>query len=143
MANDEKQSNNNPAAVPAAGNTRAQVAGAFGKPVNMQMPAGAVDTSTLKNNVLSFSDQGVYLSLRTVSEYDEKTQTRKPAVPRITCSIGGTFVQLPMNGKFWRSFADFVDKIARSMDKVDISTARISDDVDSAIEIMSQYRNVE
>ena len=96
---------------------------------------------TIKTPILSFSDSNVYLGLKLVSRYDEKTNTHRDPVPKITCSFKGQFVEVPTNGKWWRQFADFCDKMAIAMEGVDLETSRISDDVDYAKTMMAKFKN--
>lgn len=111
-----------------------EIKAAFGQ-INMDQ-----DTSTKKVPVMSFSNGNVYLGLKLVSTFDEKTRTRRDPVPKITASFNGHFVEVPLNGKWWRSFADFVDKMADAMEGVDLSSSTINDDVDYAKKMMAKYR---
>ena len=114
------------------------ITGAFGQ--QGTAAPGVVDTSTQKENVLSFNSGNVYLGLKMVSYFDEEAGKHKEPVPRITCSFNGKFVETPMNGKWWREFADFVDKMAQSLEGCDLATSRIVDDVDHAKQVMAKFR---
>ncbi len=96
---------------------------------------------TIKTPIMSFSDSNVYLGLKLVSRYDEKTNTHRDPVPKITCSFNGKFVEIPSNGKWWRSFADFVNKMAEAMDGVNLESSRVSDDVEYAKTMMAKFKN--
>jgi len=95
---------------------------------------------TQKTPIMSFSEGNVYLGLKLVSYFDEKTNTRKDPVPKITASFNGKFVEVPLNGKWWRSYAAFVTKMADAMEGVDLATSNINDDVDYAKSIMANFR---
>jgi len=97
-------------------------------------------TETQKTPIMSFSEGNVYLGLKLVSYFDQKTNTRKEPVPKITASFNGKFVEVPLNGKWWRHYADFVKKMADAMDGIDLSTANINDDVDYAKNVMSKFK---
>ncbi|HKM14265.1 MAG TPA: hypothetical protein VJY42_05090 [Candidatus Methanomethylophilaceae archaeon] len=71
------------------------------------------NTETQKTPIMSFSEGNVYLGLKLVSYFDTKTNTRKEPVPKITASFNGKFVEVPLNGKWWRHYADFVEKMAQ------------------------------
>ena len=49
------------------------------------------NTETQKTPIMSFSEGNVYLGLKLVSYFDQKTNTRKEPVPKITASFGGKF----------------------------------------------------
>lgn len=98
------------------------------------------DTETQKTPIMSFSEGSVYLGLKLVSYFDEKTNTRKEPVPKITSSFNGKFVEVPLNGKWWRHYADFVEKMATAMEGIDLSNANINDDVDYAKSVMSKFK---
>lgn len=103
--------------------------------------SAAEDTETKKFPVMSFSQGGVYLGLKLVSVFDKSKNVRRDPTPRITASFGGTFVEVPLNGKWWRAYADFVGKMAQAMDGVDLSNSNINDDVAYAQNIMAKFRN--
>lgn len=107
---------------------------------------GTVDVEagkeTLKTPVMSFSEGNVYLGLKLVSYYDEKNNVRKEPVPKITASFNGKFVEVPLNGKWWKSYADFVSKMAQAMEGVDLANSNINDDVEYAKTLMAKFRTV-
>ena len=116
-----------------------EIRAAFGQ-VNVEN-----DTSTQKTPIpiMSFSNGNVYIGLKLVSTFDQKTNTRREPVPRITASFNGKFVEVPLNGKWWRSFADFVEKMAVAMEGVDLQNSTINDDVDYAKDVMAKFRSKE
>lgn len=99
------------------------------------------DTENKKFPIMSFSQNGVYLGLKLVSVFDKRTNKRRDPTPRITASFNGTFVEVPLNGKWWRAYADFVEKMAQAMDGVDLSNSTINDDVAYAQNIMAKFRD--
>lgn len=120
-----------------ATNVQNQVKMAFGQ-VNVEQ-----DTSTQKTPIMSFSNGNVYIGLKLVSTFDTRTNTRRDPVPKITASFNGKFVEVPLNGKWWRSFADFVNKMAEAMDGVDLTNSNINDDVEYAKDMMAKFRTKE
>lgn len=102
--------------------------------------APEVKGDSVKKTLLVFSNMNVYLGLKLVSTRDERTGILRDPVPRISMSFNGKFVDVPHNGKWWRAFADFCDKMADSMEGVDLTTSRVEDDVDFAKTVMSQFR---
>lgn len=97
-------------------------------------------TETQKTPVMSFNEGNVYIGLKLVSYFDTKTNTRREPTPKITASFNGKFVDVPLNGRWWRNYADFVNKLAIAMEGVDLSTSNINDDVDYAKTVMAKYR---
>ena len=71
---------------------------------------------------------------------ENDTSTQREPVPRITASFNGKFVEVPLNGKWWRSFADFVEKMAEAMEGVDLQNSTINDDVEYAKDMMAKFR---
>ena len=119
-----------------------EIRAAFGQ-VNVEN-----DTSTQKTPIMSFSNGNVYIGLKLVSTFDQKNNVRREPVPRITASFNGKFVasfngkfvEVPLNGKWWRSFADFVEKMAEAMEGVDLQNSTINDDVEYAKDMMAKFR---
>ena len=114
-----------------------QIRVAFGQ-VNVD-----ADTSTQKTPVMNFSHGTTYVGLKLVSTYDQKKNVRREPVPKITTIFNGKFVEVPVSGKWWRSFADFADKMAQALEGVNIETTNINDDVDYAKSLMSKFRSTE
>ena len=104
-----------------------EIRAAFGQ-VNVEN-----DTSTQKTPIMSFSN----------GTFDQKNNVRREPVPRITASFNGKFVEVPLNGKWWRSFADFVEKMAEAMEGVDLQNSTINDDVEYAKDMMAKFRTKE
>lgn len=99
-------------------------------------------TGAIKTPVMSFSQDNIYLGLKLIAKYDEKAGKHRDPVPRITATFNGRFVDMPLNGKWWRNYADFVDKMEEALEGVDISVANVKDDVGSAKTLMSKFRTV-
>ena len=108
-----------------------------------QVAAPAVQGESKKTPVMSFSQDNIYLGLKIVEVFDEKTGTHKEPVPRITASFGGDFVNFPVDGKFWSDYAAFVTKMAAALEGVKITQSTVHDDVETAKQLMAQFRNRE
>ena len=108
-----------------------------------QVSVPVAQGETVKTPVMSFSQDNVYLGLKIVEAFDEKKGAYRPPTPKITASIGGTFVSLPVDGKFWRDFSDFVDKMASALEGVKITQSTVHDDVETAKQLMAQFKNRE
>ena len=104
-------------------------------------PGQAVAKGTQKTPIMTFNKDHVYLGLKLVSYYDEKTDVQREAVPRITASFNGQFVEMPIDGKFWKAYAEFVAKFAKVLDGVKIENETIIDDVEYGKEMMAQFKN--
>ncbi|MCQ2069806.1 MAG: hypothetical protein MJZ68_01585 [archaeon] len=101
-------------------------------------PANPTDAK--KVPIMSYSNGQVYIGLKAVSAYDAKTGTHKDPQPRITASFGGHFVELPLDGKWWRTFADFTEKMAQALEGINISVSNVYDDVDNAKKLLAGFR---
>ncbi|MBE6522197.1 MAG: hypothetical protein E7Z62_03605 [Thermoplasmata archaeon] len=103
-------------------------------------PGQAVTKGTQKTPIMTFNKDHVYLGLKLVSYYDEKTDVQREAVPRITASFNGQFVEMPLDGEWWSAYAAFVAKFAKALDGVKIDNETIIDDVDFAQKAMAKFR---
>ena len=105
---------------------------------------GAVKTEapndTKKVPIMSYSQGQVYIGLKAVSTFDTNTGAYRDPVPKITATFGGHFVDLPLSGKFWRSFSDFAVKMAEALDGVEIVSSTVYDDVENAKKLMSGFK---
>lgn len=96
---------------------------------------------TQKVPVMTFNQNNVYLGLKLVSSFDERNGVQRDPVPRITASFNGQFVEYPIDGKFWKAYAEFVAKFAEVLEGVHIENSTIIDDVDFGKKMMAQFRN--
>ena len=95
---------------------------------------------TIKSPLIHFTDGNMYLGLKLVSTYDELTKAYREPVPKITWSFNNKYVDAPINGKWWKAFAEFASKMATALDGVDIAASNVSDDVDYAKNAMAKFR---
>ena len=111
--------------------------------IRTQMGQLNVETGneTIKKEVSTFNEGGIYIGLKIVSEYDEATGQYKEERPSLVTMIDGKFVNFPKDGKFWKNFADFAQKFAQIMDGVDLNTSVNRADVDSGRKMMAKFRN--
>lgn len=111
--------------------------------IRAQMGQLNVETGneTIKKEVSTFNEGGIYIGLKIVSEYDEATGQYKEERPSLVTMIDGKFVNFPKDGKFWKNFADFAQKFAQIMDGVDLNTSVNRADVDSGRKMMAKFRN--
>lgn len=93
-----------------------------------------------KETVMVFSKQGVYLGMKIVEAFDQETGKYRPPQPRVTCTIGGKFVNLPLDGEFWTEFSAFVDKFAEAMKGQNFERATVIDDVDKAKRLLAPFK---
>ena len=59
---------------------------------------------SVKKEVSTFNEGGIYIGLKIVSEYDEATGQYKEERPSLVTMIDGKFVNFPKDGKFWKNF---------------------------------------
>lgn len=100
-----------------------------------------VKKESIKTPVLSFSGGNMYIGLKLVQKYDEKTGTYLSETPGLTTSVNGTYVNLPISGKWWKDFAEFADKMAKTLEGVNIEVTDIKGDLDSAQQMMSRFKS--
>ena len=96
---------------------------------------------TIKKEVSTFNEGGVYVGLKIVSDYDESTGQYKDERPSLVTMIDGKFVNFPKDGKWWKNFADFAQKFAQIMDGVDLNTSVNRADVAAGQKMMAKFRN--
>jgi hypothetical protein len=94
----------------------------------------------IKSPLIHFTDGNMYLGLKLVSTYDELTKSYREPVPKITWSFNNKYVDAPINGKWWKAFAQFAGKMAEALEGVDIATSNVNDNVDFAKNAMAKYR---
>lgn len=94
----------------------------------------------IKTPVMSFSRENVYIGLKTVQYVDPVTGNYKDPVPKLTFSINGSFYPFPMNGKFWRAFADFTESMAQALEGIEIVDSNVNADVSYAKQMMAQFK---
>lgn len=112
-----------------------QVRQAFGQ------VASTENKTTQKVPIMTFNQNHVYLGLKIVIGFDEKTGKQKDPVPKITASFNGQFVEYPLDGEFWKAYAEFVSKFAEALEGVHIENSTIIDDVAYAKQMMAQFKN--
>ena len=110
--------------------------------IRAQMGQLNIETSneTIKKEVSTFNEGGIYIGLKIVSEYDEATGQYKEERPSLVTMIDGKFVNFPKDGKFWKNFADFAQKFAQIMDGVDLNTSVNRADVAAGQKMMAKFR---
>jgi len=105
-----------------------------------QVAVPGAGNGTQKTPIMTFSKDRVYLGLKLVSYYDEKTNTQKDPVPKITASFNGQFVEMPIDGKFWKAYAEYVTKFAKVLEGIKIENETIIDDVEFGQKMMAKFR---
>ena len=94
----------------------------------------------IKTEVCTFNQDGIYVGLKLVSDYDEITGKHKEERPSLVFMIDGKFVNFLKDGKFWKEFADFAVKFAQIMDGVDLNTSVNRADVAAGQKMMAKFR---
>ncbi len=95
---------------------------------------------TTKTPVMTFSKDHVYLGLKLVSQFDALAGVQKDAVPKVTASFNGQFVEMPMTEDFLKAYGTFILKLADVVKDVEIKNETIFDDVDNAKKLMAKFR---
>ena len=104
--------------------------------------APAVPTDgTTKTNILDFRGGQVYIALKAVTAIDEATGQTRDLTPQLLCMFGGHYVDLPINGRWWKEFADFAARLADTFEGVSLENIRTNGDAANAKRLMSKFRS--
>lgn len=79
----------------------------------------------IKDGDLSFNDGQNYIGLSMVSYLNKETGTYGDPVPKLTVRFNDQFINLPINGKWWKSFNEFTAKMADALDGVNYVVGNI------------------
>ncbi|MDO5862115.1 MAG: hypothetical protein Q4Q58_04910 [Thermoplasmata archaeon] len=90
--------------------------------------------------ILRFDEGGTFINLSIVSNLDERTGEFEEPGPRITANFGGSFVSLPLDGKWWKNFSKFANQMCDALQGIAISNSSTEDDLDYAKFILAKYR---
>ena len=96
---------------------------------------------TTKTNILDFSGGQVYIALKYVTAVDEATGQTRDLTPQLLCMFGGHYVDLPINGRWWKEFADFAARLADTFEGVSLENIRTNGDAANAKRLMSKFRS--
>lgn len=91
----------------------ADAMGRMGEPSPVTYP-------TKKRNVVSFKGENMYMGLKLVSEYDKEKGEYLPPVPRMTFTVDGKYVRIPMDYHWLKRFATFISDLADIIKDVDV-----------------------
>ena len=97
----------------------------------------------IKTEVCTFNQDGIYIGLKLVSDYDEATGKYKEERPSLVFMKDGKFVNMPKDGKFWKNFAEFAQNFAQIMEGIDLNTSINRADVANGQKLMAKYRTVQ
>ncbi len=93
-----------------------------------------------KAAALSFSGGGLYIGLKVNSKTNPRTGAVEES-PRITAIYGkNNYLDLPINGKWWKEFADFAMKMSTALDGVAMVSANSNGDEEYAKQLMAKFR---
>jgi hypothetical protein len=93
-----------------------------------------------KAAALSFSGGGLYIGLKLNSKTNPRTGAIEES-PRITAIYGkNNYLDLPINGKWWKEFADFAMKMSVALDGVAMVSANSNGDEEYAKQLMAKFR---
>jgi hypothetical protein len=90
------------------------------------------ENPTLKDNLMHFKKDKVYVSLVIKQYYDKKKGAYNEPVARLTCSADGVFFNLPLDTEFLRAYGEFMLDLAKALDGFKIDNTDISKDVRAA-----------
>jgi len=93
-----------------------------------------------KAAALSFSGGGLYIGLKINTRTNPRTGAIEES-PRLTTIIGkNNYFDLPINGKWWKEFADFALKMSIALDGVAMVSANSNGDEEYAKQLMAKFR---
>ena len=115
-------------------NVQNVIANAFGN-----VAQAPTDNPPIKENVISFRKNKVYLSLNLKSYYDSKKGTYTELTPRLTSSADGVFCNLPSDSEFLKDYGEFILKLADTLDGIMIDNSVINYDVGNAKRMLQRF----
>ena len=83
----------------------------------------------------------VYAGGRLSDTVDEATGQTRDLTPQLLCMFGGHYVDLPINGRWWKEFADFATRLADTFEGVSLENIRTNGDAANAKRLMSKFRS--
>ncbi len=93
-----------------------------------------------KIGLLSFSSGNIYIGLKAVQNFNPAIGKYRDPELRITASFNGHFVDMPIDGRFWKPFSEFATSMADALEGVSITVTNVNDDVDSAKKLISAFK---
>ena len=90
-------------------------------------------------NIVFFRSGAAYIALKADAKLDENGKVLEEK-PRMVASFGGHYVDLPINGNWWKEFASFANDMARILEGVAIESINSNCDMDAAKRVMSRFR---
>lgn len=125
MATFERNSDNN------------NIARAFADAPNMQ---DLNPNPPMKQNVMIFRKNRVYVSLDLKSYYDSAKGRYGEPSPKLTSSANGVFYNLPADSEFLKDYGGFILKLADALDGIVIDNSVINDDVGNAKRMLQRFK---
>ena len=90
--------------------------------------------------ILQFRSGTTYLALKADAKVDAEGKVVEER-PRLVSSFNNHYVDLPLNGNWWKEFVDFAKDMATILEGVAIENINSSSDVEAGKRLMSKYRN--
>ena len=90
--------------------------------------------------ILQFRSGTTYLALKADAKVDAEGKVVEER-PRLVSSFNNHYVDLPLNGNWWKEFTDFAKDMATVLEGVAIENINTSSDVEAGKRLMSKYRN--
>lgn len=102
--------------------------------------AAPVSKPTMKENLMSFREGNVFVSLKVVSEYDRGSQSYSDPIPKIVFMVDGKYVRMPIDSSLISRLGEFLVKIGSVIDGIEIPRKEV--DVDDARRKLERFREV-
>ena len=102
-------------------------------------PAEREQTSAASTTIDYFRSDAAYIALKADPKLDEGGKVVDEKL-RIVASFGGHYVSLPINGNWWKEFANFANEMANILDGVAVESINTNCDMEAARRVMSRYR---
>ncbi len=98
------------------------------------------ENPTLKDNLMHFKKDKVYVSLDIKQYYDEKKGAYNDPAARLTCSADGVFFNLPSDPEFLKAYGEFMIDLSKALDGFKIDNTDIAKDVGAARKALEKLK---
>ncbi len=96
-------------------------------------------TETVKTPGLAFRGGGIYIGLKVVQKYNERTGKIEKK-PQLVAMQGDIYLDFPINGKWWGDLADFASTMSEALEGVALVNVNTSGDVKRMKQLMAEFR---
>lgn len=102
--------------------------------------AAPVSKPVRKENLMSFREGNIFVSLKVVSEFDRQTQSYSDPFPKIVFMVDGKYVRMPVDSELMKGLGEFLVKLGTVLEDVEIPQKEI--DMDNVRRKFERFREV-